>query len=217
MARSRAPRRPLWLITNHENGRMGVLTLDPGSETEALPVFSFEEEAEMFLRLGTPGPGWRTRKATTGEFVSLLYGLCAGVKRVTLDPLPVVDGKMVFDLVDSGREDFLRNFVDGPPSPLSRLQVEVTTGLELAKHDPGGEPKRSENGTTWRKLTSTRDRASDEAEDAAIPDYAMREFEPSERSRESADGHQANGHHPASGASDAGKDLVRVRVASDRE
>jgi hypothetical protein len=128
MARSRATRRPLWLIVNYHNGRMDVLTINPHSEAEALPVFSFEEEAEMFLRLGTPGPGWRARKTTTEELVSLLYGLYVGVKRVTLDPLPVVDGEMVFDLVDLGREDFLRNIVGGPPSPLKRLQVEVTAG-----------------------------------------------------------------------------------------
>ncbi len=55
MAKSRAGRRPLWLIANHHNGRLGVFTLEPGSEREALPIFSFEEEAEAFLLLGTPG------------------------------------------------------------------------------------------------------------------------------------------------------------------
>lgn len=43
------PRRLLWLIANHANGRLGVLTLGPGSESEVLPIFSFEEEAEAFL------------------------------------------------------------------------------------------------------------------------------------------------------------------------
>jgi len=55
MARSRAQSRPLWLIADHHNGRLGVFTLEPGSEREALPIFSFEEEAEAFLLLETPG------------------------------------------------------------------------------------------------------------------------------------------------------------------
>ena len=39
-----------WLIAKSENSRIEVLTLDRDGE-EMLPVFSHEEEAEMFLRL----------------------------------------------------------------------------------------------------------------------------------------------------------------------
>lgn len=115
MARSRAPRRPLWLITNHENGRMGVFTLGSDDDEETLPIFSFEEEAEMFLRLGETGTGWRARETAAGELISLLRGPYAGVKRVALDPLPVVDGKMVFDLAGWGSRDFLRDFMGVVP------------------------------------------------------------------------------------------------------
>jgi hypothetical protein len=117
MARSRAPRRPLWLIANHENGRMGVFTLGSDNDKETLPVFSFEEEAETFLRLGETETGWRATEATAGELISLLHGPCASVKRVTLDPLPVVDSEMIFDLAGSGREDFLRDFVGAASAP----------------------------------------------------------------------------------------------------
>jgi hypothetical protein len=117
MARSRAPRRPLWLIANHENARMGVFTLGSDDDKETLPVFSFEEEAEAFLRLGEMGTGWRARESTGGELFSLLHGPCAGVNRVSLDPLPVVDSAMIFDLVGSGREDFLRGFAGAAPAP----------------------------------------------------------------------------------------------------
>ncbi len=115
MARSRAPRRPLWLIANHENGRMGVLTLGSNDDEETLPVFSFEEEAETFLWLGETGTGWRARETTAEELISLLHEACAGVKRVALDPLPVVDGEMVFDLVGWGSRDFLRDFMGKVP------------------------------------------------------------------------------------------------------
>ena len=116
MASSRAPRRPLWLIANHENGRMGVFTLG-SDDKETLPVFSFEEEAETFLRLGETETGWRVTETTTGELISLLHGPCASVKKVTLDPLPVVDSEMIFDLAGSGWEDFLRDFVGAASAP----------------------------------------------------------------------------------------------------
>src|SRR5215207_871567 len=119
MAGSRAPRRPIWLITNRNDARMGVLTLDPGSDEEILPVFSFEEEAETFLRLGAAETDWRARRAAAGELISLLYGACAEVKKVALDPLPVANGEMVFDLVCWSSEDFLRSCV-GEPSASSR-------------------------------------------------------------------------------------------------
>jgi hypothetical protein len=117
MAGSRAPRRPIWLITNHNDARMGVLTLGPGSDEEVLPVFSFEEEAETFLRLGAAETDWRARRAAAGELIALLYGACAEVKKVALDPLPVANGEMVFDLLCWSREDFLRSCVGEPSAP----------------------------------------------------------------------------------------------------
>src|SRR5215210_7059912 len=127
MAKSRAPRRPLWLIANHENGRMNVFILGSDDDEKTLPVFSFEEEAEIFLRLGETGTGWRSRETTAGELISLLYGPCAGVKRVALDPLPVVDGEMVFDLVGWGRRDFLRDFVGAVPTPNHERWTEMSS------------------------------------------------------------------------------------------
>jgi hypothetical protein len=117
MAGSRAPRQPIWLITNPNDARMGVLTLGPGSDEEILPVFSFEEEAETFLWLGAAEMGWRARRAAAGELISLLYGACGEVKKVALDPLPVANGEMVFDLLCWSREDFLRCCVGGSSAP----------------------------------------------------------------------------------------------------
>ena len=65
------------------------------SGREALPVFSFEDEAKMFLELGAPG-GWRVRETTAGELTSALCGICANVDRVVLDPIllpgPLIEG-----------------------------------------------------------------------------------------------------------------------------
>jgi len=91
---------------------MDVLTLDTNGEEEALPVFSYEEEAEAFLRLQAPGAGWQARETTVGELISSLYGLCTSIEKMALDPLPVaVDGRVVVDLTGPGRENFLRNFL----------------------------------------------------------------------------------------------------------
>jgi hypothetical protein len=55
----------------------------------ARPAFGFEEEeAELFLRLGRLGGGWRVREGRRGGIVSVFHGPCADVERVALDPLP---------------------------------------------------------------------------------------------------------------------------------
>ena len=96
---------------------MGVLTLDPGGAGETLPIFSFEEEAEAFLLLAALGTGWQTRMTTAEELSSLLYGPCAGVERVALDPLPVFGGEKMAYLVSLHRKGFVRSLVgeDEPP------------------------------------------------------------------------------------------------------
>ena len=105
---------------------MNVLTLGSKRGEEALLVFSHEEETEAFLGLQAPGKSWRAREATTGELVSLLYGLSASIEKVMLDPLPVaIDNWVVVDLTGPGRESFLRNFlgVDEPSFTNQREQV----------------------------------------------------------------------------------------------
>ena len=98
-----------WLIAKTENGRVQFLTTgrdEDGGET--LPVFGYEEEAEMFLHLGGYGDdGWSARESSIGEIVSVLCGPCSGVEGVSLDPLPgmVADGTLC--LVWLGRERFL--------------------------------------------------------------------------------------------------------------
>ena len=161
MAKSRAPRRPLWLIANHENGRMGVYTLRFDDDREVLPVFSFEEEAETFLRLGETGMSWRARETTAGELFSLLHGPCSGVKRVALDPLPVVDGEMVFDLVGWGRRDFLRDFVGATPAPSRERRAKVTPSPGL-RESPNGESPDG-RGTPSRETGEERGRTENGA------------------------------------------------------
>ena len=73
-----------------------------------LPVFSFEEEAEMFLHLGGyADSGWRARESCAGELVSVLLGPCTDVGGVALDPLPEMLEDGTLGLVGVGRRRFL--------------------------------------------------------------------------------------------------------------
>ena len=67
---------------------MDVLVAHLASGAAALPVFSFEEEAGLFLLLGTVGRGWSVWEAEAGALVSMLRGPLKEVERVALDPLP---------------------------------------------------------------------------------------------------------------------------------
>jgi hypothetical protein len=108
----RAPRQlpglaSYWLIVKHENGRIEALTLVHDGE-QILPVFGHEEEAEMFLRLlRGVGEDWRVSESGAEELISVLYGPCASVKEVALDPLPEMVAERTVGLVSLFRERFI--------------------------------------------------------------------------------------------------------------
>jgi hypothetical protein len=111
-----------WLLVRNENGGLEVLATDLAGGEEALLVFSHEEEAEMFLRLGQAGlDGWQARESTAGELISVLYGLCAGVERVALDPLPEMLVERTVRLVSLSRERFV-DLVLGRERPLAQRE-----------------------------------------------------------------------------------------------
>ena len=98
-----------WLIVKNENGRIEIF-IDglAGKGEEALPVFSHEEETEMFLSLSeAKDDGWRARESTVGELISVLSGPRAGVKEVALDPLPEMVAQRTLGLVNLSRERFI--------------------------------------------------------------------------------------------------------------
>lgn len=124
----RPPRRPpgtiYWLITN---GQSDVLTLDYDGE-EILPVFSHWEEAEMFLRLGNVGCDWHAFESGARELIAVLYGPCAGVREVALDPLPEMVTERSVGLVSLRRERFLRR--------ISRPEVDALSRVPKRKYSP---------------------------------------------------------------------------------
>ena len=102
-----------WLIARHENGQTEVLTTDLAGNKKVLPVFSYGEEAEMFLGLGGFGEGWQVKKSTAGDLVSVLFGPCLNVGRVALDPLPETVAKTRANLfVSLDRERFVARLID---------------------------------------------------------------------------------------------------------
>jgi len=78
-----------------------------------LPVFSFREEAEMYLLIEKSGEDWQAREIGAGELVSVLYGSCASVRSVALDPLPSMLADEVAELVSLDRERFVSRVVRG--------------------------------------------------------------------------------------------------------
>ena len=101
-----------WLIEKHEAGRTEVPTVHLESGGEALPVFSWAEEAEMFLSLGGfEECGWAIRESTAGRLVSKLEeDVYAKVEFVALDPMPEMVTPMfgaMISLVTLDRQSFI--------------------------------------------------------------------------------------------------------------
>jgi hypothetical protein len=95
-----------WLIMRHDGGSLEPLETEFTDGRRALNIFSFEEEARLFLRLGAHG-GWRVRATATGELVSILSGPCREVELVALDPLPQREAEAANTLLCVDRERFV--------------------------------------------------------------------------------------------------------------
>jgi hypothetical protein len=112
-----------WLIVRNEDegeaGRTQALTVDLDGQEEALAVFSFEEEAKMFLWFGAP-TGWHKRKVTAGELLWMLSGPCAAIEFVALDPLPELVQRRMIGLVNLSRKRFVAGLIDKVASSATR-------------------------------------------------------------------------------------------------
>jgi hypothetical protein len=89
--------------------------------TEAIALFSGEEEARMFCDLRDEEEANPTvRRTTAGGILSLLY--CPWLaKQVALDPLPGHWGRRFLELLTIDRTRFARRFVFVSPEPVARL------------------------------------------------------------------------------------------------
>jgi hypothetical protein len=124
----RAGTQRYWVIAKDAKdgfGQPDLLTVDLDGTGQALPVFSFEEEAEMFLWLQRIEDGREVRETTPGQLVSILYWPCADVGRVMLDPLPEIGARMQIGLLGMDRNDFVESVMgarslDTPYKPSGR-------------------------------------------------------------------------------------------------
>jgi hypothetical protein len=99
-----------WLIVAPGTGGPETLTVETFPGERALALFSFEEEARLFLFAQESTEGWVARKFAASELVSVL--LAYRPARIALDPLPEnLGGKMVGGLLSVSRERFLRSLV----------------------------------------------------------------------------------------------------------
>ncbi len=86
------------------------MTLSDG-KGEALPIFGFEEEARMYLRLLGEEGDWGIREITVEELAPLLRGPYGSVGKVALDPVPAgVNSSGPLDVAWPSRERFLGSF-----------------------------------------------------------------------------------------------------------
>jgi len=108
-AARRAGTQRYWVIAKDGLGQPDLLMVDLDGAGGALPVFSFEEEAEMFLWLQSTEDEREVKETTPGQLVSILYGPCADVGRVMLDPLPEIGASMQFSLLGMDRHDFVES------------------------------------------------------------------------------------------------------------
>ena len=137
MLRDKIARRPLWLITKHITSRMDVFNTHLCGDRKALAVFSFEEEAQMFLDLclAVSEDEWRVRQTSVGELVSVLYGPCSDIKKVVMDPVPELDREELVDLLSMHRNDFLQFLLgEEAPSNLHLVPSQTHRPQERVKH-----------------------------------------------------------------------------------
>jgi len=103
--------RVYWLLARSEAGRTEMLTVDLDDLGEALAVFGFEEEAEMFS-LWASGGAWRLKGTTAEELAEMLSGPYATVRFVALDPLPELISWGMVGLVSLRRERFVDRLLE---------------------------------------------------------------------------------------------------------
>ena len=99
-----------WLICDGTEP-VRPFVLDLAGLGRSLPVFSFREEAELFMALGGIGRGWAVREGGTGDFISLLFGPRADLANVILDPLPMMLRDSVAGLISISPDRFLARFL----------------------------------------------------------------------------------------------------------
>jgi hypothetical protein len=75
-----------WLIVRYDAGQPMFFELETGSGANSLPIFSFEEEAQLFLRLGGLEGFWRAGETDAATLAKTRFD----AQYVVLDPFPEI-------------------------------------------------------------------------------------------------------------------------------
>ncbi len=107
---------PLWLILTdgREGGKTNLLIVELPGKGEVLPVFSFEEEARLYLWVEGLGDRWRVEATESKRLASVLSGACSRFEWVALDPMGERWVRGANQLVCMSGERFLSHLSRGP-------------------------------------------------------------------------------------------------------
>jgi hypothetical protein len=110
----------LWVVLEG-SARGHPLTVDLPDGTEALALFSGDEEARMFCHFCKEGASVTIRQTTAGEVLSLLDCPWCAAKHVALDPFPeILGGQLLLGLLTLDRADFALRFAGLGSVPVAR-------------------------------------------------------------------------------------------------
>jgi hypothetical protein len=106
-----------WVVL--EGSARGLpLTVDLPDGTQAIALFSGEEEARIFCHFCEEGSSLNIRQTIAGEVLSLLYCLRLA-KHVVLDPFPEILGDRLLGLLTLDRARFARRFAGLGSEPVA--------------------------------------------------------------------------------------------------
>ena len=115
-----------WLVVERGLDLPEALIVGDHLDEEALAVFSFEEEALLFLSVHSLTGGWIVKEVAVAELASIL--LDPRPTRIALDLLPAVLGGQIVGLLSMPKERFLRDLVRKRAFSATRLRPSPIRG-----------------------------------------------------------------------------------------
>lgn len=99
--------RSYWLLVRDTENGIETLTTGLSNSGRMLPVFSFKEEAEMYLCMRGPRDEWRIKEILPEKLRSLFDTVLDNIVSVTLDPIPENSFFDASGLLSITRQDFI--------------------------------------------------------------------------------------------------------------
>jgi len=110
-----------WMVLEGSPQALPLMVFLADGTTEAIALFSGEEEAKMFCHFCEKEASAKIRQTTAGEVLSLLYCPWCAAKHVALDPFPEILGsRLLLGLLTLDRVDFALRFAGLGSEPVAR-------------------------------------------------------------------------------------------------